>query len=337
MPSQVLLLAAGCAQEPPPSADDVFAELRAEFSESEDPAEKLEMARSFIVRFPEHEQAPLVLDAEYIGAGEPFPIVVINNHLRSLSGVDTGNEFARQKRFEQATQLSLFVQDFQTVNPDTPFVVTGDFNAFQFTDSYVDVMGQITGDIVPADSLLQGTDEVDPNLFNDIFALPQEERYSFVFNGNAQGFDYMLSSAAIAPAVTGIEYPRGNADAPSALFLDNGTPLRASDHDAAVLYVLADSDCDGVPNGVDLCADTVIPESVPTERLGTNRWALTDGDGIFDTSPPNGQGPGQSFTIQDTVGCSCEQIIDELALGQGHVKFGCSTGAMEDWISMVQP
>jgi predicted extracellular nuclease len=284
-----------------------------------------------------YDRPPLVLDAEYIGAGEPFPIVVINNHLRSLSGVDTGNEFARQKRFEQATQLSLFIQDFQTINPDTPFVVTGDFNAFQFTDGYVDVMGQITGDIVPADSLLPGTDEVDPDLFNEIFALPQEERYSFVFNGNAQGFDYMLTSASIAPAITGVEYPRGNADSPAALFSDNGTPLRASDHDAVVLYVVADSDFDGVPNGVDQCAGTVIPESVPTQRLGTNRWALTDGDGIFDTNPPNGRGNGRSFTIEDTAGCSCEQIIDELNLGQGHVKFGCSTGAMDNWISGVQP
>jgi hypothetical protein len=58
-----LALVAGCAQEPPPSADDVLADLRAQFSESEDPAEKLELARSFITRFPEHEQAPMVLDA----------------------------------------------------------------------------------------------------------------------------------------------------------------------------------------------------------------------------------------------------------------------------------
>ncbi|MCG6963189.1 MAG: lamin tail domain-containing protein [Acidobacteria bacterium] len=284
------------------------------------------------------DRPPLVLDAEYVGAGEPFPIVVVNNHLRSLDGVDTGNEFARQKRHEQAYQLSLFLQDYQTLHPETPFVVTGDFNSFQFTDGYVDVMGQVTGDIVPSDSLLPGSDEVDPNLFNEIFTLPQEERYSFVFTGNAQAFDYMLASAAIAPAVRGVQYTRGNADSPAGLFADSGTPLRTSDHDAVVLYVLADTDFDGVPNGTDLCPNTVIPESVPTRELGTNRWALVDDDGIFDTNPPGGNGGGldRAFSIQDTAGCSCEQIIEELHLGQGHVKFGCSTGAMETWIQQVE-
>jgi len=284
------------------------------------------------------DRPPLVLDAEYVGAGEPFPIVVIANHLRSLNGVDTGNEFARQKRWEQAYQLSLFIQDFQNLNPDTPLVVTGDFNAFQFTDGYVDVMGQITGDIIPSDSLLPGSDEVDPNLFNEIFSLPLEERYSYVFEGNAEAFDHMLTSASIAPVVAGVQYARGNADAPGALFDDGGTPLRASDHDGVVLFVVADTDLDGVSNSFDVCAGTVIPESVPTQELGTNRWALVDDDGIFDTTPPGGQGRGldRSFTIEDTAGCSCEQIIDELHLGQGHVKFGCSTGAIETWIQNVQ-
>jgi hypothetical protein len=37
----------------------------------------------------------------------------------------------------------------------------------------------------------------------------------------------------------------------------------------------------------------------------------------------------------DTRGCSCEQIIEMMALGWGHTKFGCSTGAMLQWIAMV--
>lgn len=102
-------------------------------------------------------------------------------------------------------------------------------------------------------------------------------------------------------------------------------------------YVLStdgcDSDGDGVPNSEDVCADTVLPEDVPTIALGTNRWADVDGDGVFDTTLPNGNGPGLSFTIEDTAGCSCEQIIDALSLGKGHTKFGCSISAMEDWIS----
>jgi len=94
-----------------------------------------------------------------------------------------------------------------------------------------------------------------------------------------------------------------------------------------------DSDNDTICGDIDACMDTVIPENVPTSRLGTNRFALVDGDGIFDTTSPKGKGPGKSFTIEDTAGCSCEQIINELGLGKGHSKFGCSIGAIEEWIN----
>ena len=99
--------------------------------------------------------------------------------------------------------------------------------------------------------------------------------------------------------------------------------------------VVFDEDGDGVPDDQDVCAGTVIPEGVPTVRLGTNRWALVDEDGVFDTTAPNGQGPGFEFDIFHTGGCSCEQIIEELHLGQGHTKFGCSNGAMLTWIQIV--
>lgn len=97
--------------------------------------------------------------------------------------------------------------------------------------------------------------------------------------------------------------------------------------------LILDDDGDGILNPDDLCADTVIPESVPTVRLGTNRWALVDGDGLFDTSHPEGEGPGFVFSLEDTAGCSCEQIIVELGLGSGHERFGCSISAMMEWSS----
>lgn len=96
-----------------------------------------------------------------------------------------------------------------------------------------------------------------------------------------------------------------------------------------------DDDGDGVANDDDYCADTMIPEGVPTVRLGVNRWALVDGDGWFDTTYPEGMGPDRSYSIWDTAGCSCEQIIYEMGLGQGHSKFGCSISAMDEWVYYV--
>ena len=96
-----------------------------------------------------------------------------------------------------------------------------------------------------------------------------------------------------------------------------------------------DDDGDGVLNGDDLCSGTVIPESVPTITLRRNRYALVDGDTIFDTNRPPGGGPGDVFTTTDTAGCSCEQIIEQLDLGRGHTRYGCSIGAMREWVDLV--
>jgi len=131
----------------------------------------------------------------------------------------------------------------------------------------------------------------------------------------------------------------------------NGLIVAPPAADTLVVEGVADSDGDGVLDGDDVCPDTVIPEGVPTVRLGVNRFALVDDDGIFDTVTPGGggprgfasaysmrpPGPDVSFTIEDTAGCSCEQIIEAQGLGQGHVKFGCSIGAMRDWIDLVSP
>ena len=41
------------------------------------------------------------------------------------------------------------------------------------------------------------------------------------------------------------------------------------------------------------------------------------------------------YTTTDTGGCSCEQIIDELGLGRGQTKFGCSERTMKRWTRRV--
>jgi hypothetical protein len=103
-----------------------------------------------------------------------------------------------------------------------------------------------------------------------------------------------------------------------------------------VRVISLDSDGDGVPDGEDRCDNTSVPEVPPSEGLGMNRWALIDGDGAFDTRTPNDKEPKRAFTLQDTAGCSCAQIIEKLGLGDGHRKFGCSTGEMEEWIKSLK-
>ncbi|MGB5659001.1 MAG: hypothetical protein WBO54_05910, partial [Thermoanaerobaculia bacterium] len=105
--------------------------------------------------------------------------------------------------------------------------------------------------------------------------------------------------------------------------LDDGVPAEGA------------NDCDGVPEAFDFCPGTVIPESVPTSgTLSANNSALTDGSGVFTTAPPNPQ--GLLFTIEDTAGCSCEQIVEAQHLGQGHLRNGCSPGAMQNWLALLE-
>jgi len=95
-----------------------------------------------------------------------------------------------------------------------------------------------------------------------------------------------------------------------------------------------DDDKDGVCWGDDACPGTVLPEVVPTGKLAPNHFADVSGDGIFDTASPSPQGsPLPTYTIEDTYGCSCEQIIEALGLGEGHAKHGCSIGVMTQWMS----
>jgi len=117
-----------------------------------------------------------------------------------------------------------------------PLAVVGDFNAYEFTDGYVDVTGQIAGDFDPSLSLVSGPDLVDPNLDVRVLRLLPEERYSFNFEGNGQVLDHSLTSAAAAPYARDMIYGRGNADAARIFLDDDATVLRASDHDGFVQF-----------------------------------------------------------------------------------------------------
>jgi predicted extracellular nuclease len=291
-----------------------------------------------------HDRPPLLLEGYSQLEYGAFPISVLAVHNRSLGGIE-GSQASRvrQKRYDQAVSIADKIQAIQVADPDVRLVVTGDFNAFEFTDGYVDAVNIIRGDFDPLENLVcetnSCTDIVEPNFTNEVLGMPAEYRYSFIFRGSAQVLDHALTSAGLSEEMTGAEFGRGNADA-AVEFINDGitpeiVPLRSSDHDGLVVYILNDKDNDGVPNDDDVCPATIIPEGVPTNRLGVNRFALADEDGVFDTTLPKGQGPGQSFTIGDTAGCSCEQIVAAQGLGKGHLKFGCSLGEMEEWVEWV--
>lgn len=78
----------------------------------------------------------------------------------------------------------------------------------------------------------------------------------------------------------------------------------------------ADTDNDSIKNNDDLCpTGTTMPESVPTEYMTFDRYALTSARSgnstpIFRTGPRKKVG---SYTLKDTRGCSCSQILDVIS------------------------
>ena len=140
--------------------------------------------------------------------GATLPVTVIVNHLRSLIGIDDPADGARvrDKRKRQAEFLAAYIQSRQAANPAERIVSVGDYNAFQFSDGFVDVMGAIGGTPAPADQVVlpAGAAGVpNPPLTDLVTMLSPANRYSFVFGGNTQVLDHVLVNGRRARASAG--------------------------------------------------------------------------------------------------------------------------------------
>ena len=145
------------------------------------------------------------------------PVTVINNHFNSKRG--SSPLFGRMQPFterqddpavnasvDQRRRQARAVRDFVTkrleARPAAAIVVLGDFNEFAFVSPLKLLAGPLH------------------NLTND---LPANERYTYIFEGNAQSLDHILVSPALkASAEVDVVHV-------AAEFAE--TPARASDHD----------------------------------------------------------------------------------------------------------
>ncbi|MBL8173109.1 MAG: lamin tail domain-containing protein [Bryobacterales bacterium] len=226
-----------------------------------------------------HDRPPLVLRAR--ATGLPFTAVAV--HPRSMTGVDDPVEGrrVRAKRRAQAEAIGKLVQARQEADAAERIAVLGDFNAFPFNDGYVDVVGIVLGNPTPPPFLVLGSaDLVNPDLVNTIGHAPEDQRYSFVFAGNAQALDQILVNTALEPLVTRVAYGRMNADFPESLRNDASRPERISDHDAPIVYLRLPAAVEVTPqvsftvSGLTLNRTTLLYEAKVTV---TNNGAPIDG------------------------------------------------------------
>ena len=199
-----------------------------------------------------NDRPPLRLDAVVNHPnGASFPVTVLVNHMRSLNDVNnegpgsngwpTTGARVRAKRQAQAEDLANLVQARQTADPAEHIVLIGDFNAFEFNDGLGDSMNVIQGTPPPDNETAvpgDGVDLVDPDLDNLSDTAPEAERYSFIFDGNAQSLDHVLVNVPFCTdtGARRVEHPRIDADFPDTARNDGTTPTRVSDHDPIVGY-----------------------------------------------------------------------------------------------------
>ncbi len=193
-----------------------------------------------------NDRPPLVLTARWAApGGTDLVVTVVANHLRSLNDSEldsTTGRRVRAKRQAQAEYLAALLARLQAEGGGAPLLAVGDFNAFELSDGLADVIGTARGTPAPADQVVvnRSVDLVDPDLV-DLCAVdalvPPSERYSYVYDGNAQLLDHALASAATLPLVRGVAFARLGADFPETMRGDAARPERLSDHDALVVRI----------------------------------------------------------------------------------------------------
>lgn len=170
---------------------------------------------------------------------QPFAVTVIVNHLKSYRDIDDEKKApnVRMKKRLQAEYLAKFVAERQKANANERILLVGDFNAFQFSDGILDVIGTITGKPAAKDAVLNASEDlVNPDLTNLVNLIKPDQQYSYLFDGNAQVLDHFLVNEALKKYLAGFGYVRLNADFPEIYRGDASRVERFSDHDPAIGY-----------------------------------------------------------------------------------------------------
>ena len=142
--------------------------------------------------------ARLPLAADFTFNGET--VTVIGNHFTSKGGssplqgsVQPSTNEGEDKRAGQAALVNALVDTILAGDASANIVVAGDFNDFQNEEPLRILTGQNdwngTAAVAPAGAQV---------LENLTFLLPENERFSYIFEGNAQMIDHILVSGALA-------------------------------------------------------------------------------------------------------------------------------------------
>lgn len=211
---------------------------------------------------------PLVATFEFNGS----EVTVVNNHFSSKGGsapiLGIEQDFAARQedptvngsldeRREQAQAVNNFVDGLLANDATANVVVLGDLNEFEFVSPLQILEGTLASSNGGQDTVAGG----DPVLTNLINSLPEDERYSFNFQGNSQQLDHILISNALA-AEAEVDIVHLNSE-----FADS----TASDHDPVIARLTLNQ----APTAID---DTLSTSEITTVTVTAAELLANDSD-----------------------------------------------------------
>jgi len=173
------------------------------------------------------------------GSNNSLAFTVIAVHNRSLDSIDdpSSGPFVRLKRQKQAEELANLIQSRQAADPNEKIIAIGDYNAYQFNDGYVDVVGTVIGQPAPADQVVLASNPLVNPLLTDVVTLEDpSQRYSYTFSGSSEELDQYLLNPPALSIFNRLAKARLDADFPESYRGDFTRPERVSDHDWVVGY-----------------------------------------------------------------------------------------------------
>lgn len=186
----------------------------------------LDEASAFTITDPETGE----LDAAFAGSRAPLganftfngeTVTIIGSHFTSKIGSDntfSGNQppanAGALARAAQAAAINSYIDGLLALDPDALIALAGDFNEFHFEEPLEVLTGALDFD---GGSVSAGSSVVLENL---TYLLDPSDRYSVLFQGNAQMLDHILATSALAEGA-----------AFDAVHLNTSVGLPGSDHD----------------------------------------------------------------------------------------------------------
>ena len=241
------------------------------------------------------ERPPVVLTAEVHRTGKTYPVTVLNVHLtpRDNIGDATLGPDIRLRRAAQAYSLSQLVQADQTAGQNV--VVAGNFNAFEYSDGFVDVLGVVTGSPAASDTVVDYQSTATTNALTDFTTdVPEYERYNTIERGDAVSFEHILASATVTAAntasaslasyETGVVQPHFSTDFAAVDANTSTTAAGLTPHDGQVVEFLIPA----VPTTVALSATTLNFGDVYLGSSATKTLQVTNTSGFTSTVTVSG-------------------------------------------------